>query len=50
LTRLRGEHRAQFFLKGTNRAAMREALRTALQGAPQVARRATVDVDPVTVL
>jgi hypothetical protein len=29
---------------------MREALRTALTAAPQVARRASVDVDPVTML
>jgi primosomal protein N' (replication factor Y) len=50
LTRLRGEHRAQFFLKGLNRAAMRESLRAALDAAPQLARRATVDVDPMTML
>ena len=50
LTKLRGEHRAQFFLKGTNRAAMRESLRTALEAAPQLARRASVDVDPVSML
>jgi primosomal protein N' (replication factor Y) len=50
LTRLRGEHRAQFFLKGNNRRAMREAVRTALEGAPALARKVTVDVDPVSVL
>jgi primosomal protein N' (replication factor Y) len=50
LTRLRGEHRAQFFLKGTSRAAMRDALRAALAEAPEIARKAAVDVDPVTVL
>jgi primosomal protein N' (replication factor Y) len=50
LTRLRGEHRAQFFLKGLNRTAMRESLRAALDAAPQLARRATVDVDPMTML
>jgi primosomal protein N' (replication factor Y) len=50
LTRLRGEHRAQFFLKGTHRAAMRDALRAALEAAPAIARRASVDVDPVTML
>jgi primosomal protein N' (replication factor Y) len=50
LTKLRGEHRAQFFLKGLNRAAMRESLRAALEAAPQLARRAAVDVDPVTML
>jgi primosomal protein N' (replication factor Y) len=50
LTKLRGEHRAQFFLKGRSRAAMRDALGAALQAAPQLARRVVVDVDPVTVL
>jgi primosomal protein N' (replication factor Y) len=50
LTRLRGEHRAQFFLKGRSRAAMRAALRDALASLPDVARRATVDVDPLSVL
>jgi primosomal protein N' (replication factor Y) len=50
LTRLRGEYRAQFFLKGTNRRAMREAVKAALEGSPALARRVTVDVDPVSVL
>ncbi len=50
LTRLRGEHRAQFFLKGTSRKAMRVALREALAALPEIARRASVDVDPVSVL
>jgi primosomal protein N' (replication factor Y) (superfamily II helicase) len=50
LTKLRGEHRAQFFLKGTSRASMREALRAALEAAPNLARRASVDVDPITML
>jgi primosomal protein N' (replication factor Y) len=50
LTRLRGEHRAQFFLKGTSRAAMRSALREALTALPDLARRASVDVDPLNVL
>ena len=50
LTRLRGDHRAQFFLKGTNRTAMRESLRKALEATPQLARRTIVDVDPVTML
>ena len=50
LTRLRGEHRAQFFLKGTSRAAMRAALRAALAAAPEFARRASVDIDPISVL
>jgi primosomal protein N' (replication factor Y) len=50
LVRLRGEHRVQFLLKGTRRADMRRALDAALQGMPQVRRRVTVDVDPLTVL
>jgi primosomal protein N' (replication factor Y) (superfamily II helicase) len=50
LTRLRGEHRAQFFLKGTSRAAMRVALREALASLPELARRTSVDVDPLNVL
>jgi primosomal protein N' (replication factor Y) len=50
LTRLRGEHRAQFFLKGTSRVAMRNALREALAAVPEIARRASVDIDPISVL
>ena len=50
LVRLRGEHRVQFFLKGTRRADMRRALQAALAEMPQVRRRVTVDVDPLSVL
>jgi primosomal protein N' (replication factor Y) (superfamily II helicase) len=50
LVRLRGEHRVQFLLKGTRRADMRRALQAALADMPQVRRRVTVDVDPLTVL
>ena len=50
LTRLRGEHRVQFFLKGSNRRAMREAVRDALASLPRLARRASLDVDPISVL
>ena len=50
LGKLRGEHRVQFFLKGRTRSAMREALRAALAGMPDVRRRVTVDVDPLSVL
>jgi primosomal protein N' (replication factor Y) len=50
LTKLRGEHRAQFFLKGTSRKAMREALQLALSRKPTLARRVTVDVDPLSML
>jgi len=50
LGRLRGEHRVQFFLKGTRRAEMRNALKTVLTAMPEIRRRVTVDVDPLTVL
>jgi len=50
LGKLRGEHRVQFFLKGKRRAAMRDALRDVLNGMPEVKRRVSVDVDPLTVL
>jgi primosomal protein N' (replication factor Y) (superfamily II helicase) len=50
LSRLKGEHRAQFFIKGTQRAAMRKALLTVLEGRPEIKRRTTVDVDPMSVL
>jgi primosomal protein N' (replication factor Y) len=50
LARLRGEHRVQFFLKGARRAEMRNALKTVLAGMPQIRRRVTVDVDPLSVL
>ena len=50
LTKLRGEHRAQFFLKGTNRRVMREALQLALARTPALSRRVSVDVDPLSML
>ena len=50
LAKLRGEHRVQFFLKGTRRAEMRQALRAVLGEMPEVRRRVTVDVDPLNVL
>ena len=50
LTKLRGEHRAQLFLKGSNRGDMRLALREALAALPEVKRRAIVDIDPLSVL
>ena len=50
LGRLRGEHRVQFFLKGTRRAQMREALKAVLVTMPDVRRRVTVDIDPLNVL
>ena len=50
LAKLRGEHRVQFFLKGTRRAEMRQALRAVLSETPEIRRRVTVDVDPLSVL
>ena len=48
--RLRGEHRSQFFLKGSARGPMRHALLDALRSKPDLKRRVTIDVDPVSVL
>ena len=50
ISRLRGQHRAQIFLKGVDRRAMRIALRTTLEANPDLGRRVTVDVDPVSLL
>jgi len=50
LAKLRGEHRVQFFLKGARRAEMRQALRAVLTAMPEIRRRVTVDVDPLSVL
>jgi primosomal protein N' (replication factor Y) len=50
LGRLKGEHRAQLFVKGTHRTSMRKALLTVLEGMPEVRRRTIVDVDPMSVL
>jgi primosomal protein N' (replication factor Y) len=50
LSRLKGEHRAQFFLKGPNRAPMRQAILAALSARPDIGRRTIVDVDPISVL
>jgi primosomal protein N' (replication factor Y) len=50
LSRLKGEHRAQFFIKGTQRTAMRQALAAALDARPEIKRRTIVDVDPMSVL
>lgn len=50
LSRLKGEYRAQFFLKGTHRGSMRKALLAALEARPEIRRRTIVDVDPMSVL
>ena len=48
--KLKGEHRAQFFVKGSRRRAMRDAVRAALEARPDLRRRVVVDVDPLSVL
>jgi primosomal protein N' (replication factor Y) len=52
LARLRGEHRAQFFVKGAPaaRADMRAAVLAALRGRPDLRRRTIIDVDPLNIL
>lgn len=50
LGRLRGEVRVQILLKGRDRTLMRNAVRATLQARPDVARRTTVDVDPISML
>jgi primosomal protein N' (replication factor Y) (superfamily II helicase) len=50
ISRLKGEHRAQFFLKGAQRAPMRHALLAALAARPDIRRRVIIDVDPMSVL
>jgi primosomal protein N' (replication factor Y) len=50
LSRLKGEHRAQFFIKGTHRQTMRQALLAVLAARPEIRRRTVVDVDPMSVL
>jgi primosomal protein N' len=52
LARLRGEHRAQFFVKGapSSRAAMRAAVLAALRARPELRRKTIIDVDPLNIL
>jgi primosomal protein N' (replication factor Y) len=50
LARVKDDYRAQIFLKGTRRAAMRSALQRALAARPDLKRRTIVDVDPLSVL
>jgi primosomal protein N' (replication factor Y) len=50
LSRLKGEHRAQFFMKGPHRGPMRQALLAALAARPDIKRRTVVDIDPMSVL
>ncbi len=48
--KLRGEHRAQFFVKSASRSIAREAVRRAVASRPDLSRRVVVDVDPMMVL
>ncbi len=48
--KLRGEYRAQLLIKSTNRKRMREVLLKAVADRPELARRMTIDVDPLSVL
>jgi primosomal protein N' (replication factor Y) len=50
IVKVRGEYRAQIFLKGRHRATMREALLSALSAEPDLRRRVVVDIDPVSML
>ena len=50
LAKLRGEYRAQIFLKGTHRPSMREAVLAALAAEPDMRRRVSIDIDPVSIL
>ncbi len=50
LGKLRGEYRSQLLVKGANRKRMREALLAAIAAAPELQRRVSVDVDPISVL
>jgi len=50
LGKLRGEYRAQFLMKGTNRKRMREALLGVIAARPDLTRRTVVDVDPLSML
>ncbi len=49
-TKLRGECRAQFFLKGPRRLQLRAALDEALADRPDARRKIAIDVDPMSVL
>ena len=50
LGKLRGEYRAQFLIKGTNRKRIGERLQAALAARPDLQKRVVVDIDPLSVL
>lgn len=49
VAKIKDEYRAQFFIKGTRRAAMRAALLAAVDARPDLKRRVVIDIDPVSV-
>ena len=50
VAKLRGEYRAQIFLKGSHRASMRDAVLAAIAAEPDMRRRVSIDIDPVSIL
>jgi primosomal protein N' (replication factor Y) len=50
LGKLRGEYRVQILVKGSHRPSMRQALLETIAASPDLARRVTVDVDPVSMM
>jgi primosomal protein N' (replication factor Y) len=50
LGKLRGQHRAQILVKSQGRKRMRELLLQAIAGRPDLRRRVTIDVDPISML
>jgi primosomal protein N' (replication factor Y) len=50
LGKLRGQYRAQLFLKSAFRRSMRELLMEALAARPELRRRVAIDVDPLSVI
>jgi primosomal protein N' (replication factor Y) len=50
LGKLRGQYRAQLFLKSAFRRSMRELLMEALAARPELRRRVAIDVDPLSVM
>lgn len=50
MAKIKDEHRAQFFLKGHQRRAMRDAILRAIDQKPELRRKTTVDVDPYSVM
>jgi primosomal protein N' (replication factor Y) len=50
LGKLRGEYRTQLLVKGVSRRTIREAVMRAVAAVPDLQRRTTVDVDPLSML